>query len=69
MIVGKYGHSAVERNKLRRRLRELVRLHVIPDFTGIDLVLYAGSSAYGLEFEKLAGEAISIKAQLTSVVQ
>jgi ribonuclease P protein component len=69
VIVGKHGHSVVERNRLRRRLRELVRLHVIPDFTGIDLVLFAGSSAYDLEFEKLTGETISIKAQLTSVVQ
>ena len=69
MVVGKYGHSVVERNKLRRRLRELVRIHVIPEFAGIDLVLYAGSSAYGLEFEKLTGETIRIKTQLTSVMQ
>ena len=69
MVVGKYGHSVVERNKLRRRLRELVRVHVIPEFAGIDLVLYAGSSAYGLEFEKLTGETIRIKTQLTSVMQ
>ena len=69
MIVGKYGHSVVKRNKLRRRLRELVRLYVIPNFTGIDLVLYAGSSAYSLEFEKLAVEIMRIKTQLASVVQ
>jgi ribonuclease P protein component len=69
VVVGKHGHSVVERNKLRRRLRELVRLHVIPGFAGIDLVLYVGSGAYGLEFEKLTGEMIRIKTQLTSVVQ
>ena len=68
VVVGKHGHSVVERNKLKRRLRELVRLHVIPNFAGIDLVLYAGSSAFGLEFEKLARETIRIKAQLSSVV-
>ncbi len=68
VVVGKHGHSVVERNKLRRRLRELIRLHVIPDFAGIDLVLYAGSSTYSLGFEKLAGEIIRMKVQLTSVV-
>jgi hypothetical protein len=44
-------------------------MHVIPDFAGIDLVLYVCPSAYDLTFEKLTGETIRIKAQLTSVVQ
>jgi len=46
-----------------------MRLHVIPDFAGIDVVLYAGPGAYDLEFDKLTGETISIKTQLASVVQ
>jgi len=46
-----------------------VRIHVIPDFAGIDVVLYVSPSAYDLKFEELAGETISIKTQLASVVQ
>ena len=69
MVVGKHGHSAVERNRLRRKLRELVRLYIIPEFTGIDIVLYASPGAYELEFKKLMEETIRIKARLTSVVQ
>ena len=69
VVVGKHGRPVVERNRLRRRLRELMRIHVIPDFAGVDLVLYASASAYDLEFDELTGEAISIKTQLASVVQ
>ena len=69
VVIGKHGRSVVQRNKLRRRLRELVRIHVIPDFDGVDVVLYANPSAYDLEFNELAVETISIKTQLASVVQ
>ena len=69
VVVGKRGHSAVERNKLRRRLRELIRVHLIPYFSGLDVVLYASSSAYEVGFVQLTAETISIKTRLTSVVQ
>ncbi|MFN2601276.1 MAG: ribonuclease P protein component [Gemmatimonadaceae bacterium] len=69
VVIGKHGRSVVKRNKLRRRLRELVRVHVIPAFAGVDVVLYANPSAYDLEFDELTGETIRIKTQLASVVQ
>ena len=69
VVIGKHGRSVVKRNRLRRRLRELVRIHIIPHFARVDLVLYASPSAYDLEFAALARETISIKTQLVSVVQ
>lgn len=46
----KYKHSAVERNRLKRRLRELVRLHLLPELGALaqplDVLLRASPSAY-----------------------
>jgi ribonuclease P protein component len=50
VVVPKYKHSAVERNRLKRRLRELVRLHVLPALAGptppLDVLVRASPSAY-----------------------
>jgi len=69
VVIGKHGRSVVKRNRLRRRLRELVRIHIIPHFAGLDVVLYASPGAYNLGFGELTRETISIKTQLASVVQ
>ena len=45
-VVPKYKHSAVDRNRLKRRLRELVRLHVLPEMPPLDLVIRVFPSAY-----------------------
>jgi ribonuclease P protein component len=44
----------VERNLLKRRLREIARTTLLPGAPPIDLVLHARPSAYGLTFEQLA---------------
>jgi RNase P protein component len=31
-VVPKYGHSSIDRNRLKRRLRELVRTQLLPSF-------------------------------------
>ncbi|MEN8143486.1 MAG: ribonuclease P protein component [Gemmatimonadota bacterium] len=50
VIVAKRGHSAVERNKVRRRLREIVRTTWLPAQRmgggGWDLIVRAGPEAY-----------------------
>ena len=50
VVVPKYKHSAVERNRLKRRLRELVRLHLLPELVTLahplDVLLRASPSAY-----------------------
>lgn len=53
IVVPRYGHDAVARNTLKRRLRELVRTHVLPLGIPVDLVVWAQRSAYGLSFDRL----------------
>ena len=56
IIVPKYGHSSVDRNKVKRRLRELVRIHVLPVLPMIDVVLRAAPKAYTRTFDELREE-------------
>jgi ribonuclease P protein component len=53
-VVPKHGRSAVERNRLKRRLRELVRTAILPTLPIIDMVVHARPSAYRLSFDELA---------------
>jgi ribonuclease P protein component len=62
--VGKLGHTIIERNKLRRRLRELARVEIIPRITGTDLVIRALSTAYKASFAELKVEMETLGAQL-----
>ena len=56
VIVGKHGHTIVERNRLRRRLRELVRLKVLSALEATDVVVRAFPSAYERSFAELSRE-------------
>jgi ribonuclease P protein component len=53
VVVPRYGHDAVARNTLKRRLRELVRTVVLPLGIPVDLVIWAQRSAYGRPFDRL----------------
>jgi ribonuclease P protein component len=53
VVVPRFGHTAVERNQLKRRLRELVRAQLLPRKDAIDVVLWAQSPAYNLSFVEL----------------
>lgn len=66
VVVGKHGHEIVERNRLRRRLRELVRMKLIPSLGGIDLVIRSLSTAYEATFEELKGEIEVVCTKLSS---
>jgi ribonuclease P protein component len=59
--VPRYKHSAVDRNRLKRRLRELVRTRLLPTLPPIDLVVRAFPSAYTAEFEKLAEQIARVR--------
>jgi ribonuclease P protein component len=64
--VGKQGHTIVERNRLRRQLRELVRLRLIPDCARINVILQALPGAYKAGFEQLSDEVNEIKLSLVT---
>jgi ribonuclease P protein component len=53
IVVPKRGRRAVDRNRLKRRLRELTRLCLLPNGLRIDFVIRARSEAYGASFVNL----------------
>lgn len=69
VIVPKYGHIIVERNRLRRRLRELVRIDLLPKCTNVDLVLQALPPAYRADFNVLGAEVRTVVERLSSTFQ
>lgn len=57
----RYSESAVNRNRLKRRLRELARTRLLPTAPLMDVVIRARPEAYGVAFDAL-------EADLTRVV-
>ncbi len=57
IIVPKHRHSIVERNRLKRRLREIVRQDILPSVSvAADIVVRVGPRAYEASFETLRTE-------------
>ena len=56
VIVGKHRHTVVERNRLRRRLRELARIRLIPFHSELDVVIRSLPTAYDASFSALTDE-------------
>ena len=66
-VVPKHGKSSVERNLLKRRLRELARTVLLPRMASIDMVIHARPSAYRLTFDELARIAATIDEQAARI--
>ena len=63
----RYKHTAVARNQLKRRLRELARLRLLPalaDLPPADVVVRVWPSAYGAGFDALAADVVRALGQL-----
>ena len=54
LVVPRFRHSAVDRNRLKRRLRELSRIRLLPAALRADVVLRIRPEAYDASFEALA---------------
>ncbi len=52
----RHGQSAVNRNRLKRRLREIVRQDVLPTERGVDIIIRTGPRAYAVPFADLRVE-------------
>jgi len=58
--VPKQKHSSVERNRLKRRLRELARTRLLPLLPPVDLVIRTLPEAYGASFATLEREVTKV---------
>jgi ribonuclease P protein component len=60
LIVPKHRRNSVERNRLKRRLREVLRLEVLPRLhdqeAAVDLLVRARREAYNATFDQLHDE-------------
>jgi ribonuclease P protein component len=56
LMVPRFQFSAVARNRLRRRLREIWRRELAPEAGPLDLVVRTRKSAYGARFGELRDE-------------
>lgn len=70
LIVPKHGHRIVDRNLVKRRLREIGRRTALPclDAAGmhVDLLLRARRSAYGVGYGDLEHEVTTVVEALCS---
>jgi ribonuclease P protein component len=56
LIVPRYRHSAVARNQVKRRLRELTRLRLLPSGLPFDVVVRIRPEAYDAAFDQLTAD-------------
>jgi ribonuclease P protein component len=56
LIVPRFKQSAVARNRLKRRLRELTRVRLLPAKLAADIVVRIRPDAYSATFQILATE-------------
>ena len=66
LIVPRHGHRAVDRNRLKRRLREIIRQDVLPSEHGLDIIVKAAPSAYAVPFGDLRTEVNGVLGRLMS---
>lgn len=59
IIVPRYHYSAVARNRLRRRLREILRRGALAGFPLVDVVVRARRQAYTAPFAALRAELLA----------
>jgi ribonuclease P protein component len=66
--VPRHQHTAVDRNRLKRRLRELVRVRLLPSLRGtiaMDVAIRARREAYGVEMSALQLDVDTIASRVT----
>ena len=63
-IVPKHGETSVSRNRLKRRLRELVRTTVLPSLLPQDVVIRTLPSAYAQSWDTLRRDFTTLAGRL-----
>ena len=67
IVVPRYQFTAVARNRLRRRVKEILRRHVLllPTLSAVDLVVRAKRTAYAVSFATLRAELTDVVSRIT----
>jgi ribonuclease P protein component len=65
IIVPRFRFTAPARNRLRRRLREILRRHALPVLSPVDIVVRAKSAAYAASFADLRAELTGVVSRIT----
>ena len=60
IIVPRHSHTAVDRNRIKRRLREIVRTERLVSPALGAVVVFALPAAYGVTFDALRAELITL---------
>ena len=68
LVVPKHRQSAVSRNRLKRRLREIVRTQLLRRLPPIDVVVRAKPGAYTASFAILERELLGLEPSLARIV-
>ncbi len=55
-IVPRFKHTAVDRNRLKRRLREVIRMEILPRLAPLDLVVRTRPETYTATLDQLSAE-------------
>lgn len=69
LTTGRVLGKAVERNRIKRRMREAVRLNLSQLQSDVDVVLHPRKSILNLEFSKLQGEVADVFAKVDSLMR
>lgn len=65
LIVPLFNHSAVARNRVKRQLRELSRLQLLPAALPLDVVIRIRPEAYSAGFDMLADDVMRALGDMT----
>ena len=69
IVVPKHRQKVVARNRVKRRLREIVRIALLPRLGRIDLLIRAKPEAYGSTFEELSADVAQIGAWTSEIAR
>ena len=64
IVVPRYSGSAVDRNRLKRRLRELVRIRLLSMLPSVDVVIRARPETYTVSFGVLETDIARVVTEL-----
>lgn len=66
IVVPKFGRHSVDRNRVKRRLSELVRCELLPHLHHIDVLIRTRPEAYGASFDALRDDVMAIRKRVAA---